>query len=354
MTSIRDIARRARVSIGTVDRVLHDRGRVSAKTRARVREIVEEFDFRPNIYARNLSLAKTYIFGALMPRAFQDSCYWQLPARGILRAVEELQPYRVRAHQIHFDRYSEAAFERAARACKDSGFGGLLIAPVLPLIAGRLIPGLFRHVPHVFFDSTIPDSHLLSSIVQDPYQSGVPAGSLMGVMLSQGGRVVMIKVLPDDVHINERMRGFETSLRRNPRVSLTTEETDSRECGRLWSRLANYAPGRKREARGYFVTNAWTHAVARYISRQYTAGEKVRVIGYDLVAGNVKCLKEGSIDFLISQRPAMQGYLGIMALYRHVVLRESVKKQIMVPLDVLTRDNLTYYQDYADGWTHGR
>jgi ABC-type sugar transport system substrate-binding protein len=44
-------------------------------------------------------------------------------------------------------------------------------------------------------------------------------------------------------------------------------------------------------------------------------------------------------------QPAMQGYLWIVALYRHVVLRESVKKQIMVPLDVLTRDNFTYYQD---------
>jgi LacI family transcriptional regulator len=345
LTSIRDIAKRTHVSIGTVDRVLHERGRVSAKTRARVRQIVEELDYRPNIYARNLSLAKTYTFGVLMPKLSQDSNYWRLPARGILRAAEEIKPYRVRVHQVYFDRYSEASFERAARKCKEAEYDGLLIAPVLPRIAGTLIPGLFRQVPHVFFDSTIPDSHLLSSVVQDPYQSGILAGGLMRVMLGQGGRVVMIKVLPDDVHINERMRGFEAGVRRNPRLSLTTEETDSREFGRLWRRLAKYSRGRKGEALGYFVTNAWTHAIARNVSRQRSAREKIRMIGYDLVAGNVKCLKEGSIDFLISQRPAMQGYLGIMALYRHVVLRERVKKQIMVPLDVLTRDNLTYYQD---------
>ncbi len=345
MTSIRDIAKRARVSIGTVDRVLHERGRVSAKTRARVRQIVDELDYRPNIYARNLSLAKTYTFGVLMPKLSQDSDYWRLPARGILRAAEELKPYRVRVHRVHFDRYSEASFERAARTCGESEYDGLLIAPVLPRIAGAVVPGLFKHVPHVFFDSTIPDSHLLSSVVQDPYQSGVLAGSLMGLMLSQGGRVVMIKVLPDDVHINERMRGFEAGVRGNPRLSLTTEETDSREFGALWRRLVDYAPGRKREAGGYFVTNAWTHAIARHVRRHSSAGEKIRMIGYDLVEGNVKCLQEGSIDFLISQRPAMQGYLGIMALYRHVVLREGVKKRIMVPLDVLTRDNLPYYQD---------
>lgn len=324
---------------------MHERGRVSAKTRTRVRQIVEELQYSPNIYARNLSLAKTYTFGVLMPKLSQDSGYWRLPARGILRAAEELKPYRVRVHKLCFDRYSEVSFERAARKCRESGFDGLLIAPVLPRIAALLVPALFRHVPHVFFDSTIPDSHLLSSVVQDPYQSGVLAGRLMGLMLSRGGRVVMIKVLPDDVHINERMRGFEAGVRRNSRLVLITEETDSREFGRLWRRLSHYAPGRRGEALGYFVTNAWTHAIARHVGRQHVDGEKIRMIGYDLVAGNVKCLKDGSIDFLISQRPAMQGYLGIMALYRHVVLREGVKKHIMVPLDVLTRDNLTYYQD---------
>jgi len=345
MTSIRDIARMARVSIGTVDRVLHDRGRVSAKTGARVRQIVEELDYRPNIYARNLSLARTYTFGVLMPKLSQDSNYWRLPARGILRAADELQPYRVRVHRVHFDRYSEASFERAARKCKEAGYDGLLIAPVLPQIAGTLVPGFFRRIPHVFFDSTIPDSHFLCSVVQDPYQSGVLAGNLMRMMLGQGGRVVIVKVLPDDVHINERMRGFEAAMRRDPLLSLHTEETDSREFGGLWRRLAKYSLRRNGEAFGIFVSNAWTHMIARHVRRHHPVGQKVRMIGYDLVADNVACLKEGSIDFLISQRPVTQGYLGIMALYRHVVLRESVKKHIMVPLDVLTRDNLTYYQD---------
>jgi LacI family transcriptional regulator len=60
---------------------------------------------------------------------------------------------------------------------------------------------------------------------------------------------------------------------------------------------------------------------------------------------NKKYLELGMIDFLISQRPGMQAYEGIRALYRNVILRDKVKKTISVPLDIVTRDNVMYYQD---------
>jgi len=341
MTSIRDIARRARVSIGTVDRVLHERGRVSERTRARIREIVAALDYKPNVYARNLSLAKTYTFGVLMPKLSQDSRYWQLPARGIARAAEQLAPYRVRIRAARFDRYSSNSFERAARKLADEGIDGLLVAPVLPGVAGRVISGVFRRIPYVFFDSTIPDNRVLACVAQDPYRSGVLAGNLMTMILGRGGSVVIVKVLPDDFHITERIRGFEAALRKDALHEVRTEAVDSRNFTGVLNRLLQGNGG----VRGIFVSNAWTHAIARKFRSHRDGERKVRIIGYDLVAGNVRELKAGSIDFLISQRPAMQGYLGVMALYRHVVLRESVRKRIMVPLDILTRDNLSYYHD---------
>ena len=63
------------------------------------------------------------------------------------------------------------------------------------------------------------------------------------------------------------------------------------------------------------------------------------MIGYDLVDENIRLLREGAIDFLISQRPGRQGYLGILVLYRHVVLNETVDRTIMMPIDIITREN---------------
>jgi LacI family transcriptional regulator len=95
--------------------------------------------------------------------------------------------------------------------------------------------------------------------------------------------------------------------------------------------------------KGIFVSNAWTHAVARSV-QGVPAARGVFIIGYDLVPENLQYLEQGLIGFLISQCPSMQGYEGIYSLYEHVVLRQKVKHTIMVPIDILTKNNVKYYQ----------
>ena len=46
---IKDIAERAGVSVGTVDRVLHDRPNVSKPAREKVEQALKEMNYQPNI-----------------------------------------------------------------------------------------------------------------------------------------------------------------------------------------------------------------------------------------------------------------------------------------------------------------
>ena len=48
---IKDIAKMADVSVGTVDRVIHGRSGVSESSRKRVEEILKQPDYQPNMYA---------------------------------------------------------------------------------------------------------------------------------------------------------------------------------------------------------------------------------------------------------------------------------------------------------------
>ena len=57
--TIKIIAERAGVSIGTVDRVLHNRPYVKAEVRARVLAVMEELDYRPNRVASALAMSGT-------------------------------------------------------------------------------------------------------------------------------------------------------------------------------------------------------------------------------------------------------------------------------------------------------
>lgn len=56
MTTIKDIAKMANTSIGTVDRALNNKPGVSAKTRERIMAIAESLDYKPNRLGKALVL----------------------------------------------------------------------------------------------------------------------------------------------------------------------------------------------------------------------------------------------------------------------------------------------------------
>jgi DNA-binding LacI/PurR family transcriptional regulator len=65
--TIRDVARRAGVGIGTVSRVLNGSTQVREETRQRILAAIEELGFSPNVAARQLSGGKTWAIGVISP-----------------------------------------------------------------------------------------------------------------------------------------------------------------------------------------------------------------------------------------------------------------------------------------------
>ena len=67
MASIRDVARRAGVGVGTVSRVINGNGYVSADTKKKIEKAIEELEYTPNELARNLFRNRSGIIGVLVP-----------------------------------------------------------------------------------------------------------------------------------------------------------------------------------------------------------------------------------------------------------------------------------------------
>ena len=65
--NIYDIAELAGVSIATVSRVVNDSPLVSEKTKRRVRQVMEENDYTPNVFARGLGLNSMKTVGIVCP-----------------------------------------------------------------------------------------------------------------------------------------------------------------------------------------------------------------------------------------------------------------------------------------------
>jgi LacI family transcriptional regulator len=68
--TIRDVARLAGVSIGTVSKALNANGRLSAETRAKVLRIAKAIDYRPNDLAHSLHRARSMTVGVLSNDSF--------------------------------------------------------------------------------------------------------------------------------------------------------------------------------------------------------------------------------------------------------------------------------------------
>ena len=343
---MRDVAQAAGVSIGTVDRVLHNRGRFSAQTAERVRASAKRLNFLPNQAASNLKRATTHTFVAVLPYPDQDGGFWCQVVKGVNRALQELSHHYVRVRFAHYDRFDPESFasicaELAHRsdATTDRGIdgrppAGIILAPTLRAASQRLVERT-RPVPVVVLDGELPDVRLLCSISQESLEGGLLAAKLLQVM-SPGGRFASIVVGRDDYHLLRRRAGFEAYF---DACGCATTERIAVDSEAELATAIEIRHTQKPRVSGFFVTNSAAHIVAR-ASQAYGS---VPIVGYDLIAENSARLRSGELSFLIHQQPEHQGYRAVYALYRHVILHEEITPQLRIPVDLVTKETLQFH-----------
>ena len=67
---IKDIAAMAGVSVGTVDRVLHNRGDVSEKSRKKVEQVLEKILYRPNLLVSSIGVKRKITLAIVLASVF--------------------------------------------------------------------------------------------------------------------------------------------------------------------------------------------------------------------------------------------------------------------------------------------
>lgn len=86
MPTLKDVAKKAGVAPSTVSRVINDSSRISEETKFKVRKIMKEMGYHPNINARNLVKQRSHNLGLVIPysteEAFADPFYSEI-LRGI-------------------------------------------------------------------------------------------------------------------------------------------------------------------------------------------------------------------------------------------------------------------------------
>lgn len=341
MIGIKDIAELANVSIGTVDRVIHNRGRVAAKTAERVRSVMERLDYRPDVHASNLSSQKVYRFAAIFPELSQDSGFWNESVQGVRSAVNELKHYRVQVTFYNYDEWNTASFLDSLDRALADGVAGLLIAASTITGTSEVFARIPSTTPYVICDSFIPNTACLTYVGENSYKAGRTAGRLMSDMVKEG-KVVALRSLPGTIHIDRRVSGFADALaarnqvevvRRDFHSTMSDAQTDS-----FVARLMAEHP----DIRGVFVSNVQINRFSAAF-QSHCREAMPRMIGFDLIPENRELLRSSVVDYLIGQRPEEQTYLGMQILYRHLALQQKYPAEIIVPIDVVCAENVDEY-----------
>ncbi|MEX0360679.1 MAG: LacI family DNA-binding transcriptional regulator [Allomuricauda sp.] len=334
--TIKEIAKRAGVSIGTVDRVLHNRGEVAAKTKELVLKIANEGNYTTNVYARSLKLNKIYRIAVLLPK---DNEYWSTLNNAINKTAERYASLGIHPEFFTFDRHSETSLLQQAQQMLESEPDGVILAPLVEDEIRRLTCILDeRDIPYVYVDSNLEVSHPLAFIGQDSFQAGYLAAKLLNLGFPRGHKAYIARFFDFDSlnkTIEERIKGFrdyyethgyDTQLIFDVDLSSGTQKflNQIHEAG-------NLGPVH------IFIPSSRAHQLVKEL-KGFKAHR--RTVGFDLINENKACLTRNTIDFIIDQNPSKQGELALQAFYDKLIANTEVRTNQLMALEIFTKENL--------------
>lgn len=205
IVTIRDIAKRAGVSVATVSHVINNTRFVSEELRQKVQKVMEELDYHPNLVAGSLRKKKTSTIGLIVPDnsnpVFAD----------LSRAIEDIGfslGYSVILCNSAYNLDKEIKYIRVLRSKR---VDGLIIIPttIEAIYINQLVDA---GLPVVIVDRTISDAKT-DSVLLDNYHGVYDATKYL---INLGHKIIAYIDRPFDLpHSLDRLRGHRKALEEN-------------------------------------------------------------------------------------------------------------------------------------------
>lgn len=205
--TIRDVARRAEVSVASVSRALNGLANVHPDTRAKVFAAAKSLGYVPHAGARSLSMARTHAIGVVLPDLHGE--FFSEIVRGLDREASA-RGYQLLLSNMH------AEVERAGQAMR--------------AMRGR-VDGLIVMAPQIASEDladTLPQS-LPAVLINSPEGSGRAAfrignhdgaAAMVDHLVDRGARTIVHIAGPTgNLDAQERCEGFEAGIARHVGVT---------------------------------------------------------------------------------------------------------------------------------------
>ncbi|EFI72129.1 MULTISPECIES: LacI family DNA-binding transcriptional regulator [Segatella] len=344
---IKDIAERAGVSVGTVDRVLHNRPNVSKSALEKVSKALQEMNYQPNMYASALAYNKSYTFYILMPK-HESEAYWEEIEEGAKKAEETRRDFHIDIEIRYYERFDQKSFETQSQEVLNNNPEGVVVVPSALASTKKFTDQLHeQNIPFVMLDSYMPDLKPLAFYGQDSFSSGYFAAKMLMLIASQEEEIMLMKQTKDGVVMSKQQDNREVGFRHYmhdhfPNIKIIDLDLPLDGTKKSYAQILEHFFTDHPHIHHCITLSSKAHLVGEFLLR--TNRRDIQIMGYDMVAKNAQCLREGSISFLIAQHAYMQGYSCIDTLFKAIVLKKKITPVNYMPIELLCKENVDFYR----------
>jgi LacI family transcriptional regulator len=337
-----EIAKVAKVSIGTVGRALNGRGRINPATRQRVLQIARDLGYKPNLAARALSVGKNFRIGVCIPKELHF--FYDQVRGGIFSETRLHEHLGLEVLYRPVNRLGAGEIEKVTELL-GSDIKALILTPGDPKKLTPLInEAQQKGIQVVCVASDAPGSTRSSVVCVNPELAGRLAGELMGRLLPAKSQVAIVTgMLHTNIHY-ETVRGFSELLPRTCPGAEVAEVLEGHEDEDETFAKCISLLGKSRKLAGIYVNTVNCLPVCRALSSTGRTGQ-VKLITTDLFREMVPYFEDGTIVASIHQRPYFQGQAAVRLVMDHLVSGRPVPPTFYLNPNVVLRSNLAGFRE---------
>lgn len=351
--TIKDVARMAGVSRGTVDRVIHNRGDVSRQRHDDVMRVIKDIGYEPNIYASILAHDKSRSIALLLP-SYRPGEYWEMAGRGASLAQAYARTFNVSIETFLYDQYDIESFRAACVQMLDLSPSAVVLPPIFRNETAVLTATLReRGIPYSYVDTKLEEDGYLTFYGMPMYKSGYLCADLLFDSISsvpeasEEMKVAIVRIEHDRNRKSDptaiRRAGFIDYMREHyPEVEILSVYIDPHDPRGIIDTLSAFCsanPGITHIA----MFNSRVHLIAPALE-SLRQENKIRAIGFDNLDDNLAALRRGAIRYLITQHTDEQTRLAINSMVDYLILnKEPERRDNYMHMDILSRENIDDY-----------
>jgi LacI family transcriptional regulator len=337
--TVHDIARKANVSLATVDRVLNNRPGVREKTRALVEQTIAELGYVRDVAAANLAKKRRYVFEFLLPDG--DNSFIRMLGDAVHETSDVLKLDRTELQMRRIPAFDAEALANEIDAAVGRDVDGIAIVAIDDdSVRSGVARATEASIPVVTIVSDLPGSRRVHFAGIDNVAAGRTAASLLGRFMAPNlGKVAVIAGSLKARDHRERLAGFEEAMRSSFPGFEVLPVVEGADDPKRVEALATALLETHSDLAGIYSLGAGNRGLVRALKR---AGVKalVPVIAHELTEVAREALSCGIFDAVLNQDAAREVRSAVRVMKAHADGLEANEAQERIRIDIFLKDNM--------------